>query len=188
MDIEEVCAVVWHLLAVSPISLNSQMIADEESLVAGEVRLALAHLNRSGLLWRDQSQSPPTYRIKQELNALEWAQAVEAGVNLADLETHARLKAGQSAQDVLKIAATGGVEKNRQKQDKRRRDAHQKWLEGRSATRAAETDLARLVADVQAAFSSTMLGLPDDDEVKKALNLAQEEAQRALQALQASLR
>lgn len=188
MEIEEICGIVWYKLAHSDTSLSALMIAEEESLNKGEVVRALAKLNQAGLLWRKQEESFTYYRIKTELNALEWAQAVEVGVELVDLESFARLKAGQNVEDVLNIATSGEVEKNRERQIERKKVAHQKWLEGRKASRAAETDLARLVSDVRSAATQINSHLPEDDEVKKALKIAQEEAERALLALQASMR
>jgi hypothetical protein len=193
MDIEEVCGVVWRALAQTDHSMSAQDLASAESLPAGDIRRALATLSQSGLLQRDQSVTPPVYRLQRELNALQWAQAVEAGVELPDLEAHARLKSGQREQDVLKAAARGDVEKDRERQAVRRHTIQQERLAGRRASQAAQTDLARLVADVKAAFAI----LPpapagqtaaEDEAVRKALEDAQAEAERALQALQASLR
>jgi hypothetical protein len=192
MDIEEVCGLVWRALALSDKPMNAQEISVSESLPAGDVRRAVAALGQSGLVLRDPSANPPAYRLQRELNALQWAQAVEAGVELDDLENHARLRAGEREQDVLKVAARGEVEKDRARQAARRRTVQEERLAGRRASRAAQTDLARLVADVKAAFLVLPQAAPDaspeDEALRKALEDARLEAERALEALQASIR
>ena len=185
MDIDELCGDVWHHLAHQNKAINVQDITDDLGLDATLVRKAIACLNQAGLLMRDAIGRG--YQIKGDLNALEWAHAVEIGVRLNDLEQYARLKSGQKPKDILEVTLGNDLEKVKKKQKEARQKTQQALIEGRRATRVAQTDLAQLVNDIRqvSAREDVQTG---DEYVQRALQEAQAEAEKALEALLKSMR
>ena len=185
MDIDELCGDVWQHLAHQSEPTTVQDLTDALADDATSIRKAIACLNQAGLIQRDALGRG--YYIKRELNALEWAHAVEVGVRLMDLEKYAKLRAGQNQKDVLDISLGTQLEQTKKKQKASRHKAQQALLEGRRATKVAQTDLAQLVNDIRQVSDREDVRL-GDVYVHQALQEAQKEAEKALEALLKSIR
>lgn len=184
-------ASIWELLCYSPVPMDAQTISRETGLPMARVSSILGKFNLAGLVDKVPSpvvkQPEPVVsvgrgrKVKQELpvaptvgasfvahrdmDAMTYATAVEIGIPLFLLEKTVSLSK-KSRKEAYRLAETGQVDQAREQAKQRRREEIQSQIRGRAATKAAATDLAKLVYDVSRVVP---VELPLDDEIKKAL-------------------
>lgn len=163
---------IWEYLASSKALVSSSDIRKSTGVPMAKVLSGLNKLAELGLL----SQADKTndqWALKQTLDAMDWARAVDGGVPLSCLEATMGLSV-QDIKRVEKVIASGQIDHERKdRQAKKVRD-RQNIIRGRAATRAAATDLAKIVQDAQVALA----GKPS-----KVNDAFRSEATKALEAL-----
>jgi hypothetical protein len=94
-----------------------------------------------------QITATPGFVANKSLDSMAYATAVEIGIPLFLLERTVSLSK-QARRQAFHLAESGQVDAIREAADKRRQKEARATLRGRAASRAAATDLARLVHDV----------------------------------------
>lgn len=153
MEGNEATGMVWEALVQASQAWTAEDIASQTGLNAQAVRRALAPLREAQLLDVVKQGSRFAYTAQRKLDAWRWAKAVDLGVPLKSLEQHASLTSGARDQ-ALRLAIEGRLEDRDRETAELKRQARERVLEGKAATRAAATDLARLAADTKAAAAS----------------------------------
>lgn len=186
MDAEEINGLVWETLASSGRALTSDEVARETGQSGVSIRSCLIRLREANLVEVGE-ELPHRYSVILGLDALRWAQAVSLGVGLLSLERHAGLSSAARAK-ALKMATDGSLDKLEEKARSEKRRAREKILKGRAASKAAASDLARILEDTTAALSTAKKGESGSDTaVALLLEQANAEAQQALDGLVKSL-
>lgn len=153
MDGSEAIGLVWEALAKTTAACSSLNIIDATGIDGGVVRRALAGLRENKLVDVHVDRAPLfSYTLVRELDALGWARAVDLGVPLSVLETHAKLASGVR-DEALRLALAGRLDVLGEQARERKRAARTEVIEGKLASRIAATDLAQLVSDTRAAAS-----------------------------------
>lgn len=195
MESSETTGVVWEALAKATDPYAVEHLVDDTGCSPTDVRKALARLREARLVAM-ATERPSTYYIIRELDALRWAKAVDMGVPLSVLERYGRLAPGVRT-EALKLATSGELEVLDQQRIQIKRQHRERLLAGRAASRAAMTDLARLVEDTRSAVRVPEAdGVSADSKavqarrraVESLLQQAVSEAERALKTMQDSLR
>jgi hypothetical protein len=182
MEQEEVRALVWEELARSPVSLSAAQIADSCGLDVSSILSAVSKLRSARLIEIASPLPVAKYRPSIRLDAMRWANALDLGVPLSVLEKYGKLSSAARA-DALRIASDGTIEREAQKQAKVKLDARRDLLEGRAATKAAATDLARIEEDARRALDGSHL----DAAAEAVLRQVQQQASLAIERLRVSL-
>lgn len=166
---------IWDLLASNNSLMSINKISEETGIEPQYVRISLAKLCGENLLQKIEKN---TYKINKILTALQWAKAVELGVDIELLEKYAKLETNQD--EALLVTIDGTLEQHDQniKEEKRKVRIH--YLEGKAATEAAKTDLAKIVSDTEFAIKDAE---NLHESVKEILFAANDEAKSALQTL-----
>ena len=110
----------------------------------------------------------PGFSARRSLDSMAYATAVEIGIPLFLLERTVSLSK-QARRHAFQLAETGQVDAARKNQAVQRQQQARATLRGRAASRAAATDLAKLVQDVSRV---TPIAIPLDQEVRKLLPAA----------------
>lgn len=110
----------------------------------------------------------PGFSARRSLDSMAYATAVEIGIPLFLLERTVSLSK-QARRHAFQLAETGQVDAARKSQAVQRQRQARATLRGRAASRAAATDLAKLVQDVSRV---TPIAIPLDQEVRKLLPAA----------------
>lgn len=189
MDAEEINGLLWETLASAGRLLSSKDLALETGQTSLAVQAGLARLRQANLIEVEVDVSVPgtVYAVILDLDALRWAQAVSLGVGLLSLERHARLSSANRAK-ALRMATDGSLERLEEGVRSSKRQARDEAIQGRAASKAAASDLARILEDTTAALSCAKKS-PDgrDRAIAKLLEQANSEAQNALSGLVKSL-
>ena len=113
------------------------------------------------------------WALKKNLSSMDWARAVEVGVSLSCLEKTSSLSVKEK-REASTALVSGLIDEERSVREGEKLEARKKVVRGRAATRAAATDLAKIVEDAQKALAAS--SSPISDVFRK-------EAQKALESL-----
>lgn len=186
MDAEEINGLVWETLASKGQPLTNEELSRETGQPDVVIRSCLGRLRQASLV-EASATSPVRYSVVLGLDALRWAQAVSLGVGLLSLERHAGLSSSVRAQ-ALKMATDGSLDKLEERARAEKRRTRDAVLKGRAASKAAASDLAKILEDTTAALSSAQKGKSESgDAVALLLEQANAEAKKALDGLVKSL-
>lgn len=105
------------------------------------------------------------FSARRDMDAMTYATAVEIGIPLFLLENTVTLSK-KAKREAVKLAEMGEVDAAMEQTRIQRRQQVQSQLRGRAATRAAATDLAKLVQDVSRVAP---VELPLDKEIRETL-------------------
>lgn len=221
MEATEICGLLWRVLAEQSTAVSLPTLGELSGLSRYQVSLGIAKLRSNNLLLittsspdgslstgapsadppsdparLDSARLNPTqdlFRLKLSLNSLEWAQAVEIGVDFDALETYATLLQASMA-EVVALAESGALAVERDRQHQAKISARQQALQGKVNSRLAETELAGLLGDINylvdhpEAFALVPTDTPDDvTAMQRSLQLMKQEAEGALDGLRHSL-
>jgi len=170
-DQSEYPALVWAALYSPPKKHTQFQLVGIAGIGRAQVLSTISAFRNAGLVidFPDGSFSPAA-----TITPLLFARAIEMGVPLSVLETTVELSIPVK-KEAFKIASSGTLEKDHKKQRKVLEKKRNEHIRGRAATRAAATDLARLIND-----TSSALG----DSVSSEIHLAiKKEAEKALETL-----
>lgn len=170
-DFQDHAALIWAALFASASPLTAEDLVRSCGIQKMAVLSVLSAFRRSGLLVQSNGVNSPV----RVLTPLLWAHAAEVGIPLTVLESTVSLSVPDRRR-AEQLTMSGQVEKDHAGRRRVMAKTRAKMLRGRAATRAAATDLARLIQDAEMALSSS----PKAGEVNKAI---QAEAQRALESL-----
>jgi len=172
--LESVLGSVWEVLSKEAEPITSDDLRKKTGLSLSKIYTALSKMAEVDLLTTaDRAQN--LWCSKKRLDAMAYARGVEIGIPLLCLETTIGLSVTDRKQ-AEKIAAAGTVDHEQKLRREQKAQARQNILRGRAASRAATTDLAKIVQDAQDAYK---IGGPKNrvqEEIAK-------EAARALEAL-----
>lgn len=186
MDAEEINGLVWDMLASKGQALTSEEVARETGQSNMAARSSLGRLRQANLV-EVSTDTPARYLAILSLDAMRWAQAVNLGVTLLSLERHAGLSSSARAQ-ALKMATDGSLDQMEEKARAEKRRSREAVIKGRAASKAAASDLARILEDTNAALNRVKTGEEQtDDLVAQLLEQANTEAKKALDGLVKSL-
>lgn len=187
MDLSEIKGLVWEALARSKAAMSPDDVSNETGLDMRDVVRSLAGLRQVRLVEVSSPLPRPTYLPVTQLDALRWAVALEEGVPLSVLEQHASL-AMAGRQEALRLATTGEVDKVRENAKQERQRQREEVLRGRAATRAAQTDVARIADDTLLMMKKIEADRPDvPPEVFAILRRAHDQAAKAVDQIARSL-
>jgi len=168
---------VWELLAVKNDYLSIGDISKQLGLEDHESRISISKLLKYDIIEKKINNEKALYRIITVLKALQWARAVELGIDIESLEKFAKLDT--SKEEALKVTMDGSLEEHEENIQKEKMQKRHNYLEGKAATEAAKTDLAKIVSDTKSAMDSKS----NNKFVNALLKTANEEAEHALQTL-----
>lgn len=131
-----------------------------------------------------QTMSRFVYSLVPSLDALSWAQAVDVGVPLAALEKHARLHSSVR-REAERLASASAPARVMEADRQRRRQRREADMDGRAASKAAATDLARLLADARAALRAAPADILPTVQKNKATTGKTKTGQAVLEAAMA---
>ena len=171
-DIDTALAGVWEFLASQTSPVDSTTIRRQTGLPLTRIVSALSQLSEIKLLLVADRQQD-LWELKKPIDALDWARAVEAGVPLLCLEQTMSLTV-QERKKAEKALSSGQIDEERTGRRHRKAKERQDVIRGRAATRAAATDLAKIVEDAHTALSQ---------KSSKVNDIFKEEASKALEAL-----
>lgn len=186
MDLQEACGWVWEALAEAPAAMTPSGLASSTGLPDAKVLSALARLRDARLVEVVAPLPHPSYTATLKLDAMRWARALEAGVPLNALEQYAQLSA-PLRQEALRLASSGKVDARIAGEKAKKKQESHAFLAGRAATRAAQTDAARIADDTQQALSELAATGAHDAGVEAILRQAHAEARRAVDQIVKSL-
>ena len=187
MDLSEIKGLVWEALARSKGAMSPDQVSDETGLEMRDVVRSLAGLRQVRLVEISSPLPNPTYLPVTQLDALRWAVALEEGIPLNILEEHASL-AMAGRQEALRLATSGAVDKVRENAKQERQKQREEVLRGRAATKAAQTDVARIADDtllMMKKIETDRPGVPP--EVLAILRRAHDQAAKAVDQIARSL-
>lgn len=154
-DQEEINATVWEALARKGSALSTPGIVSETGLPKAHVAGALGRLRESNLISLHEAPPNATFVASLVLDAWRWAHAVDLGIPLSALEKYAALPARQRA-DALRVAGRGEVDESKRRRKEEQAESRRQLLQGRAASKAAATDLARLAEDAKLAHRTAV--------------------------------
>lgn len=184
-------ATIWELLCSSSQPIDAQEISRQAGLPLVRVSSMLGKFALVGLVDRTevastQAQAPVVpvakgrkakqevapvqspgflFQARRSMDAMTYATAVEIGIPLFLLEKTVSLS-NTDKKEAFRLAETGQVDRAREEAKEKRRQEIAMQLRGRAATKAAATDLAKLVQDVSRVAP---VAEPLDQEIKKVL-------------------
>lgn len=171
-DINATIASVWEFLSTQATSVNSLTIHRQTGIPMSRIVSVLSQLAEINLL-SVAERKEDQWALKKSITALDWARAVEAGVPLICLEQTMSLSS-QERKKAEKALTSGQIDEERTKRQKTKLKKRQDVIRGRAASRAAATDLAKIVEDAHLALSQRSSPVND---------VFREEASKALEAL-----
>lgn len=175
--LESVLAGVWETLSKENDNVSGEILSKKTGLNLAKVYTALNKMNEVELL--DVADSANNQWLsKKKLDAMAYARAIEIGIPLFCLEKTVALSVTDRKQ-AEKFALSGVVDAEQMERRENKVKKRQTILRGRAATRAASTDLAKIVQDAQEAFNGGKV-----NRIQQEIAL---EAARALDALVSAL-
>lgn len=154
---------VSGLVQRQQVVVDTAQVPEEMAVAAGRGR---------GASKRAREQAPVSGPVAlvcfspcRSMDAMTYATAVEIGVPLNLLEKTVSLSK-QMRREAFKLAESGEVDAALERSKERRRQEVEDQVRGRAATRAAATDLAKLVQDVSKVVP---VAVPLNEEIKRAL-------------------
>lgn len=168
---------VWELLAKNNGYLPVVEISSQLGLEDHEARISISKLLKYNIIERKSHNDKQVYKIMEVLEALQWAKAVELGIEIESLEKFAKLDT--SKEEALKVTIDGSLEEHEENIQEEKRQKRHNYIEGKAATEAAKTDLAKIVSDTKNALDKKT----NNKFVNALLKTANEEAEHALQTL-----
>ena len=171
---------VWECLAEAGGPITAVSIHKKTGTSMGKILSALRILEEVDLARKqnkdenkNENKNENEWSLSSSLSALDYARAVEVGVPLSCIEGTVGLSV-QEKKKAEKAIHSGAIDKERLQRQQKKLETRKNVIRGRAATRAAATDLARIVQDAQSALA----GKPS------AVNsVFCSEAERALEAL-----
>jgi hypothetical protein len=157
---EDDIGTLWEALAAAHAPLSATDLRDRTGLAMSRLRACLGRFAEMGLLDSARSVPGQSWCANQQIDALTYARAVEMGIPLDILER----TVGVSVQDrtrAQELAENGEVDADRERRERGKEIRRRVILRGRAATRAATTDLARIIQDAQEAWGGDLLGALD---------------------------
>ena len=173
MENEELISLVWEFLAKSDVPLTAQELQNYTGQPAVKIQRVLGSLNNEKLLClHSKSNETASYTALLELDAFRWAQAVGLGIDLALMEEFVSLPAAEKKL-ALRMTVDGSLEKIEEVRRQEKLEATQKLIRGRAASKAAASELAKILKDTEDALSfansSNSVKKNKDDEEMKAI-------------------
>jgi hypothetical protein len=180
---EDDIGTLWEALAAAHRPLSANDLRDRTGLAMPRLRAGLGRFAEVGLLDASLSSPGQSWCARQQIDALTYARAVEMGIPLDILER----TVGVSVQDrsrAQELAANGEVDADRERRERGKELRRRVVLRGRAATRAATTDLARIVQDAQDAWGGDLLGalnshISEEYESQSASNVVEQSSSDA---------
>ena len=175
--LEVALGTLWEALAQETTAVSADQLRKKTGLPLQRVYSCLSKMSEVELM--DTAQPHQNlWKSKKTLDPILYARAVELGIPLISLEKTVDLSVSGRRQ-AEKIASSGQIDQEHQQRRQQKADNRRAILRGRAATRAASTDLAKIVQDAQDAFGDGV-----DNKVKAEIRA---EAARALEALISAL-
>lgn len=182
MENEEINGLLWDCLAGSHQPLSVLDLVRKTGVPTADAQRCLVRLRQANLV-EAREASPITYVAVLRLDALRWAQAASLGIGLVSLERYAALSSSVKA-EALKMATDGSLVRADARVKAGKIKTRNDILHGRAASRAAATDLAKILKDTQNALESAEAKQsPKERAVALLLQQANQEAKRALDGL-----
>lgn len=172
--LESVLGSVWEALSKESEPVSGDTLRKKTGLSLSRIYSALSKMAEIDLL-ETADKTHNLWSSRKRLDAMSYARGVEIGIPLLCLESTIALSVTDKKQ-AEKIAASGKVDQEQQMRREQKVRARQNILRGRAASRAATTDLAKIVQDAQDAFKVNGPKNRVQEEIAK-------EAARALEAL-----
>ena len=171
-DNDTALASLWEFLVTRDSPVDSVTIRRETGLASSRVISGLAKLSEIELLALADKKND-AWELKKTLDAMDWARAVEIGVPLICLEKTMALST-QDRRRAEQALTSGVIDQERTQRTHKKVKKRQDIIRGRAASRAAATDLAKIVEDAHQALSQ---------KSSKVNDVFRQEASKALEAL-----
>lgn len=172
--LETVLGSVWEALSKELEPISGETLRKKTGLNLPRIYSALSKMAEVELL-EVADKTHNLWSSRKHLDAMAYARGVEIGIPLLCLESTIALSVNDRKQ-AEKIAASGKVDQEQRMRREQKAHARQNILRGRAASRAATTDLAKIVQDAHEAFKVNGTKNRVQEEIAK-------EAARALEAL-----
>lgn len=186
MDKQELISFVWEFLAKKKTPLTVKQIADYSGQSNQSILGALGSLNQRNLVFLIDTKNQ-IYEANISLTALEWAKAIQIGVSLFSLEQYGVLKSNQK--DFKKMIRSGELDNQIEEEYKIKKDQIETELKGRAASKAAVSEIAKVLSDTEEALKirGKTRKLKYGEKVDELLKLAKVQAEESLKALEDQL-
>ena len=163
---------VWECLAEASSPVSIADIHKKTGTPLSKILSSLRMLEEVELVKKEKS-GDNEWSFVGPLSALDYARAVEVGVPLSCIEKTTGLSV-QEKKKAEKAIHSGQIDKERISRQQKKIETRKNIIRGRAASRAAATDLARIVQDAQNALAGSPSAVN---------NVFCAEAERALEAL-----
>ena len=175
--LEGALGTLWEVMAGESAPIAADDLRKKTGLPLPKIYSCLSKMSEVGILEVADHRNN-MWQSKKGLDAMAYARAVEIGIPLVSLEKTVALSVSAKKQ-AEKIAASGEIDREQRQRREQKINTRKTILRGRAATRAATTDLAKIVQDAQEAFANS-----GDNRFKEEIRA---EAVRALEALISAL-
>lgn len=149
---EEILGDIWAALAPESDAVSASEIQLKTGIPTIKIYSALSKMKEVGIMQiADKVQDK--WLSHKNMDAMSYARAVEIGIPLYALEKTVTLSV-TTKKEAESLAISGELDIDRKKRDASKARKRTKHIRGRAASRAATTDLARIVGDAQKALNS----------------------------------
>lgn len=172
--LEAALGTIWETLSAEKNAVSADELRKKTGLGLSKIYASLKKMAEVDLL-EVADANGNLWKSYGKLDALGYARAVEIGIPLLILEKTVGLSVNEHRQ-MEKIMSSGQVDDERDQRHAHKESKRKSILRGRAASRAATTDLAKIVQDAKDAYSVDDHGNKISQEIKA-------EAMKALEAL-----
>lgn len=176
--LESVLGSVWEVLSKEHDSISTDELRKKTGLGLSPIYAALNKMTEVDILDVADRRNN-LWCSKKKIDAMAYARAVEIGIPLLCLEKTIGLSVNDRKK-AEKIVSSGAIDQEQKQRREQKVRVRQTVLRGRAASRAATTDLAKIVQDAHDAFGS-------DRSPNRIQQEIAQEAARALEALVSAL-
>lgn len=153
-DIDNVLADVWEALSKEKNPVSGDYLSKKTGASLSKVYSSLSKMREVDLLSVGNKESNE-WLSKKEIDPILYARAVEIGIPLLCLEETVSLSL-KDKKKAEKLVYSGLIDEESNKRKENKANERKKTLRGRAASRAATTDLAKIVQDAHDAFNGNV--------------------------------
>lgn len=175
---ESVLATLWETLSLEKDPVSAIELRKKTGLPLPQIYVGLRKFSEAGIM-TISDYSNNSWKNSKKLDAISYARAVEIGIPLIMLERTVGLTVSERKL-AEKIASSGQIDEERNKRYDEKIKKRHTILRGRAASRAATTDLAKIVQDAQEALGVNTSLKNKPQNIKEEIQM---EAIKALEAL-----
>lgn len=169
---EEVLGDIWMALSSESDAVSALELQAKTGIPKIKIYTALSKMKEVGIM-KLADKNNDQWISHKSMDAMSYAMAVEIGIPLYVLEQTVSLSVLEK-KEAEELAISGKVDEDRKKRNKAKAKKRTQHIRGRAASRAATTDLARIVGDAQKALEKSDKKSAVHEEFKKQASAALE--------------